>query len=65
MHVNTLTVFGLLCVCQLTEQYNCLYPFVLKVKNVDFDGLFGNIGSVIDLSQRLFETLQETDSTGN
>lgn len=35
-----------------------------QVKNVDFDGLFGNIGSVIDLSQRLFETLQETDSIG-
>uniref|UniRef100_A0A672JJ96 Dynamin-binding protein n=1 Tax=Salarias fasciatus TaxID=181472 RepID=A0A672JJ96_SALFA len=35
-----------------------------QVKNVDFDGLFGNLGSVIDLSQRLFETLQETDSIG-
>ncbi|XP_037610884.1 dynamin-binding protein isoform X3 [Sebastes umbrosus] len=35
-----------------------------QVKNVDFDGLFGNIGSVIDLSQRLFETLQDTDSIG-
>lgn len=37
---------------------------LLKVKNVDFDGLFGNIGSVIDLSQRLYETLQDTDSIG-
>ncbi|KAI4807727.1 hypothetical protein KUCAC02_027515 [Chaenocephalus aceratus] len=36
-----------------------------QVKNVDFDGLFGNIGSVIDLSQRLYETLQDTDSIGN
>ncbi|XP_039643916.1 dynamin-binding protein isoform X4 [Perca fluviatilis] len=36
-----------------------------QVKNVDFDGLFGNISSVIDLSQRLFETLQDTDSIGN
>ncbi|KAM8836530.1 dynamin-binding protein isoform 1-T2 [Spinachia spinachia] len=36
-----------------------------QVKNVDFDGLFGNLGSVIDLSQRLFETLQDTDSIGN
>ncbi|GAA6214293.1 dynamin-binding protein isoform X4 [Lates japonicus] len=35
-----------------------------QVKNVDFDGLFGNINSVIDLSQRLFDTLQETDSIG-
>ncbi|XP_031699078.1 dynamin-binding protein isoform X3 [Anarrhichthys ocellatus] len=35
-----------------------------RVKNVDFDGLFGNISSVIDLSQRLFETLQDTDSIG-
>ncbi|KAM7370770.1 hypothetical protein PAMP_010291 [Pampus punctatissimus] len=35
-----------------------------QVKNVDFDGLFGNINSVIDLSQRLFETLQDTDSIG-
>uniref|UniRef100_A0A665UYP2 Dynamin-binding protein n=1 Tax=Echeneis naucrates TaxID=173247 RepID=A0A665UYP2_ECHNA len=35
-----------------------------QVKNVDFDGLFGNISSVIDLSQRLLNTLQETDSTG-
>lgn len=35
-----------------------------KVKNVDFDGLFGNIGSVIDLSERLFETLQDSDSIG-
>ncbi|XP_071375637.1 dynamin-binding protein isoform X2 [Centroberyx affinis] len=35
-----------------------------QVQNVDFDGLFGNISSVIDLSQRLFKTLQDTDSTG-
>ncbi|XP_071319519.1 dynamin-binding protein isoform X4 [Trachinotus anak] len=35
-----------------------------QVKNVDFDGLFGNTSSVIDLSQRLFDTLQETDSIG-
>ncbi|XP_028331611.1 dynamin-binding protein isoform X2 [Gouania willdenowi] len=35
-----------------------------QVKNVDFDGLFGNIGTVIDLSERLFESLQETDSIG-
>uniref|UniRef100_A0A671X500 Dynamin-binding protein n=1 Tax=Sparus aurata TaxID=8175 RepID=A0A671X500_SPAAU len=35
-----------------------------QVKNVDFDGLFGNISSVIDLSQRLLETLLDTDSIG-
>ncbi|XP_029933395.1 dynamin-binding protein isoform X3 [Myripristis murdjan] len=35
-----------------------------QVQNVDFDGLFGNISSVIDLSQRLFKTLQDTDSIG-
>ena len=36
----------------------------LKLKNVDFDGLFGNISSVIDLSERLSEALHETDSIG-
>ncbi|XP_040922750.1 dynamin-binding protein isoform X2 [Toxotes jaculatrix] len=36
-----------------------------QVKNVDFEGLFGNISSVMDLSQRLLESLQETDSIGN
>ncbi|KAF7666541.1 hypothetical protein LDENG_00103010 [Lucifuga dentata] len=35
-----------------------------QVQNVDFDGLFGNINSVIDLSQRLFKTLQDTDTIG-
>ncbi|XP_074518987.1 dynamin-binding protein isoform X2 [Halichoeres trimaculatus] len=35
-----------------------------QVKNVDFDGLFGNISSVIDLSQRLSESLHDTDSIG-
>ncbi|XP_060884910.1 dynamin-binding protein isoform X2 [Labrus mixtus] len=35
-----------------------------KVKNVDFDGLFGNISSVIDLSQRLCDSLHDTDSIG-
>uniref|UniRef100_A0A7N9ALM0 Dynamin-binding protein n=1 Tax=Mastacembelus armatus TaxID=205130 RepID=A0A7N9ALM0_9TELE len=35
-----------------------------QVKNVDFDGLFGNLSSVISLSQRLLETLQDTDSVG-
>ncbi|XP_066520491.1 dynamin-binding protein isoform X3 [Hoplias malabaricus] len=34
------------------------------VQNIDFDGLFGNIESVIDLSDRLNETLQETDYIG-
>uniref|UniRef100_A0A674MQP7 Dynamin-binding protein n=1 Tax=Takifugu rubripes TaxID=31033 RepID=A0A674MQP7_TAKRU len=35
-----------------------------KRQNVDFEGLFGNISSVIDLSQRLFDALQETDYIG-
>ncbi|KAB5555604.1 hypothetical protein PHYPO_G00036070 [Pangasianodon hypophthalmus] len=35
-----------------------------EVQNVDFDGLFGNIDSVIDLSTRLEEALQDTDSIG-
>ncbi|XP_049320305.1 dynamin-binding protein isoform X3 [Astyanax mexicanus] len=35
-----------------------------QVQNIDFDGLFGNIDSVIHLSQRLNETLQDTDSIG-
>lgn len=35
-----------------------------KVKNVDYEGLFGNISSVIDLSQRLLNSLHETDSIG-
>ncbi|XP_077358220.1 dynamin-binding protein isoform X2 [Festucalex cinctus] len=48
-----------MCVVEIVE------PLQRKqVKNVDFDGLFGNINSVIDLSQRLFETLEETDSIG-
>ncbi|KAM9774088.1 dynamin-binding protein isoform X1 [Syngnathus typhle] len=48
-----------MCVMEIVE------PLQKKqVKNVDFDGLFGNINSVIDLSQRLFETLEETDSIG-
>uniref|UniRef100_A0A3Q2Z8S4 Dynamin-binding protein n=1 Tax=Hippocampus comes TaxID=109280 RepID=A0A3Q2Z8S4_HIPCM len=48
-----------MCVLEIVE------PLKKKqVKNVDYDGLFGNINSVIDLSQRLFETLEETDSIG-
>ncbi|XP_028285720.1 dynamin-binding protein isoform X2 [Parambassis ranga] len=48
-----------MCVAEIIE------PLQRKqVKNVDFDGLFGNISSVIDLSQRLFDALQETDSIG-
>ncbi|KAJ3608407.1 hypothetical protein NHX12_025454 [Muraenolepis orangiensis] len=35
-----------------------------QVQNVDYDGLFGNIDSVIDLSERLFQELQDTDSIG-
>jgi len=40
------------------------FVVALKVQNVDYDGLFGNIGSVIDLSERLFQELQDTDSIG-
>nr|XP_057917595.1 dynamin-binding protein isoform X2 [Doryrhamphus excisus] len=48
-----------MCVVEIIE------PLQRKqVKNVDFDGLFGNISSVIDLSQRLFEKLEESDSIG-
>uniref|UniRef100_A0A8C1G8H6 Dynamin-binding protein n=1 Tax=Cyprinus carpio TaxID=7962 RepID=A0A8C1G8H6_CYPCA len=36
----------------------------IQVQNIDFDGLFGNISSVIDLSRRLYKTLQDTDSIG-
>ncbi|XP_056324844.1 dynamin-binding protein isoform X2 [Danio aesculapii] len=35
-----------------------------QVQGIDFDGLFGNINSVIDLSRRLNKTLQDTDSIG-
>ncbi|XP_042559276.1 dynamin-binding protein isoform X2 [Clupea harengus] len=35
-----------------------------QVPNVDHDGLFGNIGSVIDLSCRLYKSLVDTDSIG-
>ncbi|XP_027145113.1 dynamin-binding protein isoform X3 [Larimichthys crocea] len=48
-----------MCVAEIIE------PLQKKqVKNVDFDGLFGNISSVIDLSQRLLDTLHDTDSIG-
>ncbi|XP_057681234.1 dynamin-binding protein isoform X5 [Corythoichthys intestinalis] len=48
-----------MCVVEIVE------PLQKKqVKNVDFDGLFGNISSVINLSQRLFESLEENDSIG-
>lgn len=54
-------------VCHLTDFFfnvteSCLT--FLQLKNVDFEGLFGNISSVIDLSQRLFDALQETDYIG-
>ncbi|XP_073683998.1 dynamin-binding protein, partial [Garra rufa] len=35
-----------------------------QVQSIDFDGLFGNINSVIDLSRRLYKALQDTDSIG-
>lgn len=45
-------------------KFNLKILCFLQLKNVDFEGLFGNIESVINLSQRLFETLQDTDSIG-
>lgn len=41
-----------------------MFLCLLQLKNVDFEGLFGNIGGVISLSQRLLKTLQDTDSIG-
>ncbi|TRY58021.1 hypothetical protein DNTS_034776 [Danionella cerebrum] len=35
-----------------------------QVQGIDFEGLFGNISSVIDLSCRLYKTLDETDTIG-
>ncbi|XP_016385952.1 dynamin-binding protein isoform X2 [Sinocyclocheilus rhinocerous] len=42
-----------------------IHPLQKKqVQSIDFDGLFGNINSVIELSRRLYKTLQDTDSIG-
>ncbi|MEQ2259428.1 hypothetical protein XENORESO_011641 [Xenotaenia resolanae] len=41
-----------------------IVPLQKKKVNVDFEGLFGNISSVIDLSQRLLNGLHDTDSIG-
>ncbi|XP_066548823.1 dynamin-binding protein isoform X1 [Amia ocellicauda] len=42
-----------------------IHPLQKKqVQNVDFEGLFGNINSVIHLSKRLYKNLQDTDSIG-
>ncbi|XP_026102320.1 dynamin-binding protein-like isoform X3 [Carassius auratus] len=42
-----------------------IHPLQKKqAQTIDFDGLFGNINSVIDLSCRLNKTLQDTDSIG-
>lgn len=46
------------------ENRSFLNIHILQVQNIDFDGLFGNINSVIDLSRRLYKTLQDTDSIG-
>ncbi|MGH0166105.1 UNVERIFIED_CONTAM: hypothetical protein FKN15_050011 [Acipenser sinensis] len=35
------------------------------VQNIDFDGLFGNVQMVIDLSTRLLKDLQDTESIGS
>ncbi|XP_076855426.1 dynamin-binding protein isoform X3 [Brachyhypopomus gauderio] len=45
---------------------NIMEPMKNKqVQNIDYDGLFGNIESVTELSSRLYEALQDTDSIGN
>ncbi|XP_064419002.1 dynamin-binding protein isoform X2 [Latimeria chalumnae] len=48
----------------------CMEKIVLPLQgkhvlNVDFDGLFGNLQAVIDLSKRLLHNLKETDLIGN
>ncbi|KAM4716352.1 dynamin-binding protein isoform 4-T4 [Anableps anableps] len=41
-----------------------IVPLQEKQVKVDFEGLFGNISSVIELSQRLLDGLHDTDSIG-
>ncbi|XP_043957897.1 dynamin-binding protein isoform X1 [Gambusia affinis] len=41
-----------------------IVPLQERKVEVDFEGLFGNISSVIDLSQRLLVRLQESESVG-
>ncbi|XP_041096220.1 LOW QUALITY PROTEIN: dynamin-binding protein-like [Polyodon spathula] len=42
-----------------------IHPLQRKqVQNIDFDGLFGNVQMVIDLSTRLLKDLQDTESIG-
>ncbi|XP_054899188.1 dynamin-binding protein isoform X2 [Poeciliopsis prolifica] len=41
-----------------------IVPLQERKVEVDFEGLFGNINSVIDLSQRLLDRLQESESVG-
>ncbi|XP_027884820.1 dynamin-binding protein isoform X3 [Xiphophorus couchianus] len=41
-----------------------IVPLQERKVEVDFEGLFGNISSVIDLSQRLLDRLQESESVG-
>ncbi|MGH0162652.1 UNVERIFIED_CONTAM: hypothetical protein FKN15_045790 [Acipenser sinensis] len=43
-----------------------IHPLQRKqVQNIDFDGLFGNVQMVIDLSTRLLKDLQDTESIGS
>ncbi|MGH0126849.1 UNVERIFIED_CONTAM: hypothetical protein FKN15_018018 [Acipenser sinensis] len=43
-----------------------IHPLQRKqVQNIDFDGLFGNVQMVIDLSTRLLTGLQDTESIGS
>ncbi|KTG33534.1 hypothetical protein cypCar_00010202 [Cyprinus carpio] len=48
----------------LQTEHDYIKDLQMCVQNIDFDGLFGNISSVIDLSRRLYKTLQDTDSIG-
>ncbi|RXN09731.1 dynamin-binding -like isoform X2 [Labeo rohita] len=48
----------------LQTEHDYIKDLQMCVQSIDFDGLFGNINSVIDLSRRLYKTLQDTDSIG-
>ncbi|KAJ8264741.1 hypothetical protein GJAV_G00153450 [Gymnothorax javanicus] len=53
----------------IKDLHMCVKEIVLPlqrkpVQNMDFEGLFGNINSVINLSRRLHKSLLDTDSIG-
>ncbi|XP_061086873.1 dynamin-binding protein isoform X1 [Conger conger] len=54
----------------IKDLHMCVKEIILPlqrkpVQNMDFEGLFGNINAVIDLSRRLHKSLLDTDSIGN